>query len=182
MRKHFLWMILSLMWVQPSTLMSPQGADAEKLPTAAKLRVEFRRDIEPLLKEKCQSCHGAEQQLSGLRLDSRSAALNGGNSGAVIKPGNSRESRLIHLVAGLNKELRMPMTGDPLTAEQVGFVARVDRPGSSVARGLLEGSLAHGYLKKQALVLRDAAAPKAAQSQEHRLGSKPDRQLRSSPP
>ena len=124
MKKHWLWMLLSLVLIQPSTpgLTSAQTVDAEKLPAAAKLQVEFRRDIEPILKEKCQSCHGAEQQLSGLRLDSRSAALNGGNSGAVIKPGNSRESRLIHLVAGLNKELRMPMTGDPLTAEQIGLL------------------------------------------------------------
>ena len=124
MKKHWLWMLLSLVLTQPSTpgLTSAQTVDAENLPAAAKLQVEFRRDIEPILKEKCQSCHGAEQQLSGLRLDSRSAALNGGNSGAVIKPGNSRESRLIHLVAGLNKELRMPMTGDPLTAEQVGLL------------------------------------------------------------
>ena len=122
MRKHLLWMILSLMWVRPSTLMSAQGTETEKLPPAARVQVDFRRDIELLLKEKCQSCHGAEQQLSGLRLDSRGAALRGGNSGAVIKPGNSGESQLIHLVAGLNKELRMPMTGDPLTADQISLL------------------------------------------------------------
>ena len=99
-----------------------EEVDLKNLPPATKVQVDFYRDIEPLLKEKCQSCHGAEQQLSGLRLDSRSAALTGGNSGVVVKPGNSRESRLIHLVAGLNKELRMPMTGDPLTTEQVGLL------------------------------------------------------------
>jgi hypothetical protein len=123
-KKHFLWMLLSLMLIPPSTSRrtSAQTVDEEKLPPAVKVQVEFRSDIEPLLKEKCQSCHGTEQQLSGLRLDTRSATLSGGNSGIVIKPGNSRESRLIHLVAGLNKELRMPMTGDPLTAEQVGLL------------------------------------------------------------
>src|SRR6185503_4544213 len=123
-KKHFLWMLLSLVLVPPSTPrpMSGQTADMEKLPPAAKAQIDFRRDIEPLLKEKCQSCHGAQQQLSGLRLDTRSALLSGGNSGVVVKPGNSQESRLIHLVAGLVKELRMPMTGDPLTAEQVGLL------------------------------------------------------------
>lgn len=124
MRKHLLWMIASLLLVHVSTmqqLWSAQTVD-EKLPPAAQVQVDFRRDIEPLFKEKCQSCHGAEQQLSGLRLDTRSAALSGGNSGVVIRPGNSRDSRLIHLVAGVNKDLRMPMTGDPLTAEQVGLL------------------------------------------------------------
>jgi len=123
-KKHCLWVLFSLALIDPSTsqLTSAQTAEGHKLPTAAKVQVDFRRDIEPLLKEKCQFCHGAEQQLSGLRLDTRNAALTGGNSGVVIKPGNSRESRLIHLVAGLNKEVRMPMTGDPLTAEQIGLL------------------------------------------------------------
>jgi len=101
---------------------SAQTIDLEKLPPATKARVDFRRDIEPLLREKCQSCHGAEQQLSGLRLDTRSAALAGGNSGVVIKPGKSQESRLIHLVAGISKEVRMPMTGNPLGPDQVGLL------------------------------------------------------------
>ena len=124
MKKHCLSALLLVALIQSSAsrLTSAQTVEGEKLPPTAKLQVEFRRDIEPLLKEKCQSCHGAEQQLSGFRLDSRSAVLSGGNSGVVVKPGNSQGSRLIHLVAGLNKELRMPMTGDPLTAEQVGLL------------------------------------------------------------
>jgi Protein of unknown function (DUF1549)/Protein of unknown function (DUF1553)/Planctomycete cytochrome C len=123
-KKHCLWTLLALALIGPSTprSASAQASDEEKLPPPAKVQVDFRRDIEPLLKEKCQSCHGATQQLSGLRLDTRSSALSGGNSGTVIQPGNSRESRLIHLVAGINKELRMPMTGDPLTNEQVALL------------------------------------------------------------
>ena len=126
MKKHCLWLLLSLMVVLTSglPLMLAQTVGTEKLPPAANVQVDFRRDIEPLLKEKCHSCHGAEQQLSGLRLDSRSAALSGGNSGVVVRPGNSRESRLIHLIAGLNKELRMPMTGDPLSVGKSGCCVR----------------------------------------------------------
>lgn len=124
MQKHCPRLLLSLALIQGSAgrLLPAQTVELEKLPPAAGVQVDFRRDIEPLLKEKCQSCHGPQQQLSGLRLDTRVAALAGGNSGAVIKPGNSQESRLIHLVAGLNKQVRMPMTGDPLTNEQVGLL------------------------------------------------------------
>ncbi|MSO21662.1 MAG: DUF1553 domain-containing protein [Acidobacteria bacterium] len=92
------------------------------LPPAAKIKVEFSKDIQPLLAEACQSCHGGQQQLGGLRLDSRAAALAGGKSGAVIKPGNSADSKLIHLVAGIQKDQVMPMTGQRLTAEQVGLL------------------------------------------------------------
>jgi Protein of unknown function (DUF1553)/Protein of unknown function (DUF1549)/Planctomycete cytochrome C len=96
--------------------------EVANLPPATKVQVDFYRDIEPLLKEKCQSCHGPGQQLSGLRLDDRKAALAGGNTGVVIKPGNSADSRLIHLVAGLSKELRMPLNGEPLLTEQIALL------------------------------------------------------------
>ena len=96
--------------------------DVAALPPAANTRVDFARDIAALLRERCQTCHGAEKQMSGLRLDSREAALAGGYSGPVIKPGNSAESRLIHLVSGLKEEPVMPMTGAKLTSEQVGLL------------------------------------------------------------
>ena len=106
----------------PVGLLLAEEVDLKNLPPATKVQVDFYRDIEPLLKEKCQSCHGPAQQLSGLRLDDRKAALAGGNTGAVIKPGNSADSRLIHLVAGLSKELRMPLNGEPLTTEQIALL------------------------------------------------------------
>jgi hypothetical protein len=96
--------------------------DVAALPPAANTRVDFARDIAPLLRERCETCHGAEKQMGGLRLDNREAALAGGYSGSVIKPGNSAESRLIHLVSGLTEELIMPMTGAKLTSEQVGLL------------------------------------------------------------
>ena len=43
----------------------------------------FRDAVWPLLLQRCVSCHGAEQQEGGLRLDSREATLQGGDHGAV---------------------------------------------------------------------------------------------------
>jgi len=82
-------------------------------------RVEYTRDIEPILKARCLSCHGANQQMGGLRLDRREDALRGGNSGPVIVPGKSSASRLIRLVAGLEKGLVMPPAGNRLSAQEV---------------------------------------------------------------
>lgn len=92
------------------------------LPPPAKRKIDFRRDVEPILREHCQSCHGPEKQMAGLRLDNRADALKGGNSGTVIRPGNSADSKLIHLVAGLRKNLVMPFDSERLTAEQVGVL------------------------------------------------------------
>ena len=97
-----------------------EEVDIQALPPAAKSKADFSRDVEPLFRERCYACHGPQQQMNGLRLDSKAAALAGGYSGPVIKPGNSAASKLIHLVAGLKKDLIMPMGGERLTPEQVG--------------------------------------------------------------
>lgn len=99
-----------------------EAIDRSALPTSAKRKIDFRRDIEPILRERCQICHGPDKQTAGLRLDNGADALKGGNSGPVIKPGDSADSKLIHLVSGLNKDLVMPFAGDRLTAEQVGML------------------------------------------------------------
>ncbi len=100
---------------------TPARAADATLPPPAKIKVEFTRDIEPLLTKRCLVCHGAQQQMSGLRLDQKAAALKGGASGADILPGKSAESRLILLVAGVEKKV-MPPAGAHLTAEEVGLL------------------------------------------------------------
>lgn len=117
------WLLLAILfsgfWI--SGLAAAQEK-AASLPPAAQRPIDFKRDIEPLLKERCQSCHGATQQMGGLRLDSRAGVFAGGYSGAALNPGDSSASRLIQLVAGLRKDLVMPMAGERLTAEQVGLL------------------------------------------------------------
>src|SRR6188474_615974 len=73
--------------------------DATKLPPAAEGKIDFDADIKPILAAHCVKCHGPAKQKGGLRLDTREQALGGGNSGAVIAPGKSAESKLIHAVA-----------------------------------------------------------------------------------
>jgi hypothetical protein len=115
------------------------------LPSSAKVKVDFARDIEPILKDRCQSCHGSAVQSGGLRLDSRAGAMAGGNSGAVIKPGDSAGSKLIQLVAGANKDLVMPLTGARLTAEQVGVLrAWIDQGADWPGSAALEPQTAQG--------------------------------------
>ncbi len=75
-----------------------------------------------MFSEHCYSCHGPDKQESNLRLDLKSAAFKGGDSGPVIIAGKSAESRLIHLVAGLEKNLVMPKKGERLTPEQIGLL------------------------------------------------------------
>src|SRR5687767_5100914 len=68
----------------------------------------FETSIRPLLIENCHSCHGEKKQKGELRLDSRSAALRGGELGVVIVPGKPDESLLIKAVRYLDADLQMP--------------------------------------------------------------------------
>ena len=58
----------------------------------------FEMHVRPLLISKCLKCHGDQKQRGGLRLDSREAALRGGESGASLVPGDLKQSLLIEAI------------------------------------------------------------------------------------
>ena len=77
--------------------------------------MDFAKDIQPLLADRCYQCHGSKKQESGLRLDVKADALKGGDHGALMIPGDSSKSLIIHLTSGAHDELaRMPKKGDAL--------------------------------------------------------------------
>jgi ankyrin repeat protein len=80
-------------------------------------KVDFRRDVQPLLKANCIGCHGPSQQMSNFRLDRRRDAMRGGTI-AVISRGNSEGSRLYRRLIGNSFGRQMPPTG-PLRQEQI---------------------------------------------------------------
>jgi len=114
------WIAALVSIAAPLLANDPAKLDMSKLPPASSAAVDFTRDIQPLLAKHCLTCHGPDKQRGGLRLDDAKAALAGGNSGAVIVPGKGADSRLLHLVAGLDAEVVMPPKGrTPLTRDEV---------------------------------------------------------------
>ena len=103
-----------------ASLLVQTGSGQQLIPGEETARpVDFTSQIAPILENRCQLCHGTAQQLSGLRLDNKAAALKGGYSGPVIVPGDSGASRLIRLVSGLEEDLVMPPAGDRLASGEV---------------------------------------------------------------
>src|SRR5215831_4128154 len=92
-----------------------------KFPPAASRKVDYKKDIQPLLAQNCYSCHGPEVQQAGLRLDLRQNALRGGDYGPVIKIGDSAASKLIRRVVDGDGGLQMPPTG-ALTDDEIGLL------------------------------------------------------------
>src|ERR1041385_9213186 len=95
-----------------------------KLPQPASTQVDFDRDIRPIFENSCIRCHGPERPKSGFRLDTREAALKGGEDGIDIREGNSARSPLVYYVARLVEDMEMPPPGkgDPLTTNQVAVI------------------------------------------------------------
>ncbi|MFN0078511.1 MAG: PSD1 and planctomycete cytochrome C domain-containing protein [Prosthecobacter sp.] len=68
---------------------------------------DYEKDIKPLLKERCVSCHGSVKQKGDLRLD----------AGALIE--NGVHAELISRVTSHDEDERMPPEGARLTEKQV---------------------------------------------------------------
>ena len=82
----------------------------------------FQEKIAPVLKAECFRCHSAvaEKLRGGLRLDSRAAILEGGDSGPAIVPGKSDESLLIQAIRhddGMAMPPKKPRLSDPIVAD-----------------------------------------------------------------
>lgn len=87
--------------------------------------VDFVRDVRPILEKHCHSCHGAEKQKSGLRLDVRAEALRGGDAHApAIRPGKAEASPLLEFVRQTEGEMMMPPKGPRLTPAEVDVLDR----------------------------------------------------------
>ena len=90
------------------------------LPSAASAQFDaefFSHEIRPIMERTCWNCHGAAIQSSGLDLSTRENALEGGNRGPAIVPGDAEASRLFRQLAGLEGPV-MPL-GVPLPEEDV---------------------------------------------------------------
>lgn len=74
--------------------------------------VSYKKDIQPILAAKCQSCHqpgGQGYEASGLSLESYDALMKGTRFGPVVKPGDSLTSALNMLVEGrADPSIKMP--------------------------------------------------------------------------
>src|SRR5262249_49115752 len=75
--------------------------------------VDYRKDIKPVLQERCYACHGSLAQKAKLRVDS------GAHLQKAIVVGKPAESELILRVSSTSDETRMPPEGHPLKPEQI---------------------------------------------------------------
>jgi hypothetical protein len=96
---------------------------AKALPAPVPRKVDFAKDVQPILAANCFRCHGEKKQESGLRLHIKTAAMQGGDNGAVIRP-RDLNSPLLKRVGGVGDDERMPPPdeGDKLSDENLAIL------------------------------------------------------------
>lgn len=122
--------LFALLAMSPALLAADKAKiDVSKIPLPVPRKVDFARDVYPIFKESCISCHGPDKQKGKYRMDTREGAFKVTDDyGPAIKAGKSDESAIIHMVCGLIDEMLMPPPSDKpgqsekLTAEQVGIL------------------------------------------------------------
>ncbi|MBI3417849.1 MAG: PSD1 domain-containing protein [Verrucomicrobia bacterium] len=114
-------MLLSLLWfVLPVIAGNATARTKENPPTR---KIDFGREIKPILARRCVTCHNAEKHKGGLRLDRRDEAVRGGESGQPVFPtARSAVGTLIERITTSNPDEHMPPKGKPLTDAQIALL------------------------------------------------------------
>lgn len=112
---------------------------------AAEEKVDFTKEIKPILEGACVQCHGPDKQKGKLRLDSREAWLKGGDNGPVYTAGDAEKSDFFQRVSPAeDQDDVMPPKGkaDHLTAAQIERVKRWINEGAEWPEGVIAISTA----------------------------------------
>ena len=90
------------------------------LPLCAQDKVDFTKQIAPILVQRCIECHGPDEQEGDLRLDAKEFVFAEGDEDFwTVAPKDPDDSELLRrLGLGLDDDELMPARGEPLTAAQ----------------------------------------------------------------
>lgn len=91
-----------------------------------------------VIETNCLRCHNATSHLGGLSLASEKDLHKGGTHGAVILPGNSRQSGLLRMITG--EKPQMPLGGKALPATEVAVIREWIDAGAKWPPGLTLGA------------------------------------------
>ncbi|MFO0820449.1 MAG: c-type cytochrome domain-containing protein [Pirellulales bacterium] len=108
------WRVACLFLALPLTLLAQAPGFAQ-----APDRIDYRKQVEPILRKYCAACHNDDDREGGWSVSSYETLLKGGDHGAVLTAGNGEQSRLVRLISG-KAEPRMPPKGsEPPTAVEL---------------------------------------------------------------
>lgn len=103
-------------------------------------KIDFNRDIRPILSNQCAKCHGPDPKerkggVDGLRLDVRDDAIADLGGYAAIAPGHPEKSSLVERITSRDDDERMPPkgSGKKLTPREIELLTRWIKEGAEYA-------------------------------------------------
>ncbi|MBI5688053.1 MAG: SUMF1/EgtB/PvdO family nonheme iron enzyme [Verrucomicrobia bacterium] len=125
---------------------------------AADKKVDFVKDIQPIIEEQCVTCHRAGHAAGDVALDTKAAALKASGAGKNITPGNPAKSTFYTTtVLPADDDGLMPpkSKGGPLSKEKIALIKLWIEQGAEWPDGVV------CKIKAKAASAEDAAAEKA---------------------
>ncbi len=128
--------LVILLWGAGSLLcvsLLPAAAQAEP----ARRKIDFNRDVKPILSNKCFKCHGPDADVrkggsDGLRLDTAAGGTEDLGGYAAIVPGHPEQSELVKRVSSPDPDEAMPppATGNKLSPAEIALLTEWIRGGA----------------------------------------------------
>src|SRR5947199_1742872 len=97
------------------------GAEPDSVAAAKQSKVDFQRDVAPILQQQCVACHGPEMQMAELRLDQPQFVLGNNADPDLVKAGKSDDSLLIKRLVDRKLGILMPPSFPFPPSEKVGL-------------------------------------------------------------
>lgn len=137
-------------------------------------KVDFGRDVAPIFKGRCASCHSGTNAAGDLDLSTAKGILKGGATGPFVDPKHPEQSQLLRRIQGLDNKEPMPMGFAPLPKGQIALLRQWIVEGASTATS---GAKHWAYVPPKKSVLPDGTATnpidRFIQSRLKREGLKP---------
>jgi hypothetical protein len=120
------------------------------IPPPSRRKINFEKDIHPILHNNCAKCHDDGKSKGDYRIDDRELFIKGGKTGPAIVPGDSQSSYLVKLISGVEPKKIMPSKGRALSPEEIGVIR------AWIDQGAVWGKMA----RKNALLPKQPTTPR----------------------
>ena len=119
-----------LLWLLQRVLLGVVVATIPSGDADAIDRVNYAREIRPLLSRNCGPCHGPDEKKreAGLRLDVAQSAIAERGGHRTITPGDPQRSEIVRRIRSSDADEQMPppSTGKKLSRQEIDLVTALD--------------------------------------------------------
>ena len=116
---YFLGILICL--VSHNVISAKSEGDRE-LPAALDRKIDFSKEVKPILERSCTNCHARGKDKGGFSIDHVHSFIAGGDSGPAVVKGKGDQSSLVDLLLSNDPEIKMPAKGEQLTLDEVAII------------------------------------------------------------